>query len=128
MWTPDWPRKQKVNEFDSSTGGNVAVGVKGLTLSSSRTSDRKMESSMIIKVGRSKMVIQFYTRTLRAVMSAALFASIAFTAFTSSAEARRARNAVIGGTIGAGVGALVDGGSGARTGAAAGALIGAVAR
>lgn len=57
-----------------------------------------------------------------------LIAAFVFTLFASEADARRARNAVIGGTIGAGVGALVDGSSGARTGAAAGALIGAVKR
>jgi hypothetical protein len=57
-----------------------------------------------------------------------LVGTITMAMLASTAEARRARNAVIGGTIGAGVGALVDGSSGARTGAAAGALIGAVAR
>lgn len=61
-------------------------------------------------------------------LGAVLIATFAFTLVASEADARRARNAVIGGAIGAGVGALVDGGSGARTGAAAGALIGAVKR
>jgi hypothetical protein len=74
------------------------------------------------------MVQQPSSHKFRSVMSAALVAAIAFTLLASEADARRARNAVIGGTIGAGVGALVDGGSGARTGAAAGALIGAIAR
>ncbi len=74
------------------------------------------------------MVLQSNFQKLQWVMSVALVAAFACTMLASSADARRARNAVIGGTIGAGVGALVDGGSGARTGAAAGALIGAVAR
>jgi hypothetical protein len=55
-------------------------------------------------------------------------ATLTITLLASAAEARRARNAVKGGAIGAGVGALVDGSSGARTGLAAGALIGAVRR
>jgi hypothetical protein len=74
------------------------------------------------------MAFQSYPRIIRTLMGAAIISSVAITLLASAAEARRARNAVIGGTIGAGVGALVDGGSGARTGAAAGALIGAVAR
>jgi uncharacterized protein YcfJ len=74
------------------------------------------------------MALQSSPRILRTVTSAVIITSVAITLFAPAAEARRARNAVIGGTIGAGVGALIDGGSGARTGAAAGALIGAVAR
>ncbi len=64
----------------------------------------------------------------RSAIATALIATMTFAMLASTAEARRARDAVIGGTIGAGVGALVDGSSGARTGAAAGALIGAIAR
>jgi hypothetical protein len=74
------------------------------------------------------MVHQPSLQIVRSIMSTALVALCVFTLLASAADARRARNAVIGGSIGAGVGALVDGGSGARTGAAAGALIGAVAR
>lgn len=74
------------------------------------------------------MAFQTYPRIIRTVIIAAIVSSVAIMLLASVAEARRARNAVIGGTIGAGVGALIDGGSGARTGAAAGALIGAVAR
>lgn len=74
------------------------------------------------------MLVQTGFQTRRGAMTVALVSALACMILASSADARRARNAVIGGTIGAGVGALVDGGSGARTGAAAGALIGAVAR
>lgn len=74
------------------------------------------------------MVLWSNPRTFRSVVSAMLVASMAIMLCATAADARRARNAVIGGAIGAGVGALVDGSSGARTGAAAGALIGAVSR
>jgi hypothetical protein len=47
--------------------------------------------------------------------------------FTMTADARRARNAVVGAAIGTGIGALVDGSPGARTGAVVGAIVGAVA-
>ncbi len=67
-------------------------------------------------------------RRYQSLIGASLIAAVVITLIASEADARRARNMVLGGTIGAGVGALVDGGSGARTGAAAGALIGAVAR
>jgi uncharacterized protein YcfJ len=86
------------------------------------------DGQLTLQKRSAEMALQSNLRFIRTVMSAAIVTSVAITLFASVAEARRARNAVIGGTIGAGVGALIDGGSGARTGAAAGALIGAVAR
>ena len=68
------------------------------------------------------MEIQSRPTTVRTVTAAALVATIAFTLLAATAEANRARRAVVGGTIGAGVGALVDGGSGARTGTASSLL------
>ena len=57
-----------------------------------------------------------------------LIAAILAWALATTADARRARNAVRGAAIGAGAGALVNGGRGARTGAVAGALVGATRR
>jgi hypothetical protein len=94
----------------------------------SAADDTRDAHQIATEIGRWKMEIQSRPTTVRTVTAAALVATIAFTLLASTAEANRARRAVVGGTIGAGVGALVDGGSGARTGAAAGALIGAVSR
>ena len=62
----------------------------------------------------------------RIVISGVLITAFLMLLFATAADARRARRAVGGAAIGAGVGAIVNGGRGARTGAAAGALIGAI--
>lgn len=62
---------------------------------------------------------------VRLLMGTALIAAVLMGALATTADARRARNAIQGAAIGAGVGAVVDGGSGARTGAAVGAVVGA---
>lgn len=72
------------------------------------------------------MISQTSNVQYRFVISGVLITAFFVMVIVTVADASRARRAVTGGAIGAGVGAIVNGGSGARTGAAAGALIGAI--
>lgn len=72
------------------------------------------------------MIGQISNLHYRFVISGVLITAFLMLVIATTADARRARRAVGGAAIGAGVGAIVNGGRGARTGAAAGALIGAI--